>query len=138
VSCTLCNNLRFVVERGEFWTLAINRNQNLLGKSILVLNRHCERVSELTAEGWAGLHPCITRTTVALDNLFAPDQYNLAFLMNLDSHVHLHVVPRYASPREWRGETYTDAHHGSLLGEEERLVSEEALNALAGAMRERL
>ena len=55
--------------------------------------------------------------------------------MNLDAHVHLHVVPRYASAREWRGETYTDPHHGSLFGAEERLVSE---TTLAGAVRERL
>jgi diadenosine tetraphosphate (Ap4A) HIT family hydrolase len=58
--------------------------------------------------------------------------------MNLDVHVHLHVVPRYASPREWRGETYVDTHFGSLFGTEQRLVPEETLNALADAVRERL
>ena len=83
---------------------------------MLVLNRHRERVSGLTASEWAGLHPYIARTTAALDSLFAPDQSNFAFVMNLDSRVHLHVVPRYASAREWRGETYTDRHYGSLFG----------------------
>jgi diadenosine tetraphosphate (Ap4A) HIT family hydrolase len=105
---------------------------------VLVLNGHCKQVSGLTAGEWADLHPCIARTTVALDNLFAPDQYNFAFLMNLDPHVHLHVVPRYASSRTWHGETYADAHYGSLFSKEERLAPEDTMTALAEALRERL
>ena len=127
-----------MVERGALWTLTINRNQNLPGKSVLVLDRHCERVSDLTAEEWADLHPCIARVTAALDDLFAPDAYNFAFLMNLDAHVHLHIVPRYASPREWRGETYDDPHYGSLFGSEERSATEETLDALVDAVKGRL
>ncbi|MDP9479003.1 MAG: HIT family protein [Actinomycetota bacterium] len=134
----MCEGLRHVVERGELWTLALNLNQNLPGRCVLVLNRHCERVSELTAEEWAGLHSYIARVTAALKDLFAPDQYNFAFLMNLDAHVHLHVVPRYASRREWRGETYADPHWGSLFGTEERLATEETLKALADAVKGRL
>jgi len=136
--CGACEGLHHVVERGEIWTLAINRNQNLLGKSMLVLNHHREHVSELTPEEWAALHPYVTRVTAALDGLFAPDRYNLAFLMNLDVHVHLHVVPQNASPREWRGETYVDTHFGSLFGTEQRLVPEETLNALTDTVSERL
>lgn len=138
MNCNLCEGLRHVVERGALWTLALNRNQNLLGKSVLVLNRHRERVPDLTAEEWADLHPYAARATAALDGLFAPDAYNFAFLMNLDAHVHLHVVPRYASPREWRGEAYGDPHYGSLFGTDERLATEETLAALAGAVRGRL
>jgi diadenosine tetraphosphate (Ap4A) HIT family hydrolase len=130
--------LRNVVERGWLWTLALNRNQNLPDKSMLVLNRHCGRVSGLTAHEWAWFHPYIARVTAALDGLFAPDQYTCAFLMNLDAHVHLHVVPRYASPQGWRGETCSDPHYGSLFGREERLATEGPLNALASALRGRL
>lgn len=133
--CNLCDDLRHVVERGEHWTLALNLNQNLPGRSVLVLNRHRESVPEITAEEWNALRPQISRTTAALDDLFAPDLYNFAFLMNLDAHVHLHVVPRYASPREWRGETYVDPHYGSLFGEEQRPVSGDTPDDLAAALR---
>ena len=136
--CNLCENLRHIVERGELWTLALNRNQDLPGKCILVLNRHCERVPDLAAEEWASLHPYTERATSALDTLFAPDLYNFAFLMNFDSHVHLHVVPRYASAVEWRGKTYTDEHYGSLFGRERRQASTEALDELAETLRDRL
>ena len=127
-----------MVERGALWTLAINRNQNLPGKSVLVLDRHCERVSDLTPEEWADLYPYVARVTAALDDLFAPDAYNFAFLMNLDAHVHLHIVPRYATRREWRGETYVDPHYGSLFGPEERLVTDETLDVLVDAVKDRL
>ena len=116
--CNLCNHLHHAVGHGELWTLALNLNQNLPGRSVLVLNRHCERVPEITAEEWTSLGPQIARATAALDGLFAPDLYNFAFLMNFDAHVHLYLVPRYASPREWRGETYEDPHYGELFGEE--------------------
>jgi diadenosine tetraphosphate (Ap4A) HIT family hydrolase len=81
------------------------------------------------------LRPYIGRVTAALDGLFAPDLYNFAFLMNYDAHVHLHVVPRYSSQREWRGGTYTDPHYGSLFGTEQRPASEEALGKLAVALK---
>ena len=136
--CALCERLSYVVERGELWTLAMNLNQNLLGKCVLVLNRHCESVAELTAAEWADLHPQIRRTTKALDGLFQPELYNLAFLMNQDAHVHLHVVPRYSAPREWQGEVYTDPHHGSLFGTEQRRASGDVLRSLAEVLRQAL
>ena len=48
--CGVCEGLHHAVERGEYWTLALNRNQNLLGKSMIVLNRHRESVPELDTE----------------------------------------------------------------------------------------
>jgi diadenosine tetraphosphate (Ap4A) HIT family hydrolase len=130
--------LRNVVECGELWTLAINRNQNLLGKSVLVLNRHCERVTELSAGEWPDLHRCIARVTTALDVLYTPDSYTFAFPMNLDAYVYLHIVPRYASPREWQHRTYADLHHGSLFGTEEQPATEKTLAAIVSAMKGRL
>lgn len=134
----LCERLRHVVERSELWTLALNRNQDLPGEEMLVLNRHCERGPDQTSQEWAFLHPLAKRVTSALGDLFAPDLYNLAFLMNFDAHVHLHVGPRYAYPIEWRGETFREEHYGSLFGNEHRPASEAELDALAEALRNRL
>jgi diadenosine tetraphosphate (Ap4A) HIT family hydrolase len=84
------------------------------------------------------LHPYAERVTSALDGLFAPDLYNLAFLMNFGAHVHLHVIPRYASPVRWRDEMYADEHYGSLFGGEQRPASEGAFDELAETLRSRL
>lgn len=45
----------------------------------------------------------IRKTKGILDSLFRPDHYNYSFLMNLDSPVHLHVIPRYETAREFEG-----------------------------------
>jgi len=71
-----------VVEGGPTWTIAVNLNQNLLGKTMIVLNRRCRSVTDLTPAEWTDLHAQIRRLRVALHSLFEPDQYNYAFLMN--------------------------------------------------------
>src|SRR5215469_18818072 len=69
-----------LVERGDLWTIAVNRNQDLLGKTMIVLNRACEAVTDLEQEEWLDLHRQIGRLVEVLDVLFHPDLYNFAFL----------------------------------------------------------
>ncbi len=123
---------------GPLWTLAVNRNQNLIGKTMLVANRRVEAVTALHRDEWLDLHRQISRVTTALDHLFQPEQYNHAFLMNADAQVHLHVVPRYRAERTWHGHTFTDPHYGELCGNEQRLLPAADLTALAAAIRARL
>lgn len=94
-----------VIERGQHWTIATNLNQNLIGRLIVVAARDVDSVTALSPGELQDLHRHMGRTRVALDALFQPDQYNYAFLMNQDAQVHVHVVPRYAQPRQWAGET---------------------------------
>lgn len=91
-----------VGEAGEGWTLAVNLNQNLMGRCLLVLDRPCERVTAVTPAEWAALRGAIAGAEAALGEVLGPDHLNLSFLMNVDRQVHLHVVPRYALPRVWR------------------------------------
>ncbi len=111
--CALCDpGLEPVIAESEHWKLVLNkRNQNLLGKCLLALRRHEEAVTELTAEEWADLRIEAARTTDALRSAFEPDHFNYAFLQNLDRHVHLHVLPRYAESREFSGEVFEDGRY---------------------------
>ena len=127
-----------VVEDGELWTIAVNRNQNLLGKAMLVLRRPCTAVSQLELDEWASLHPQLRRVVGALTALHRPDQFNFAFLMNQDAHVHLHVLPRYATPRHWNGHRFDDPHWGEAPGHEQRIVPADALARLASEIRAHL
>jgi diadenosine tetraphosphate (Ap4A) HIT family hydrolase len=127
-----------VVERGGRWTIAVNRNQNLLGKTMLVLERPCESVADLTDDEWHDVHRQLRRACRALDELFQPDLYNHAFLMNQDRQVHLHIVPRYRSSRDWDGETFTDEHWGTLFGTEQRIMPGAQLARLTTAIRAHL
>jgi hypothetical protein len=44
-----------VIEERPSWTLAVNRNQALLGKTMLVLRRRCETVIDIA--GRVGVAP---------------------------------------------------------------------------------
>jgi diadenosine tetraphosphate (Ap4A) HIT family hydrolase len=127
-----------VVEEGELWTIAVNRNQNLLGKAMLVLRRRCTAVSQLEPDEWTSLHPQLCRLVDALTALYRPDQFNFAFLMNQDAQVHLHVMPRYATPRRWNGHRFDDLHWGEAPGHEQRIVRADALARLANEIRAHL
>jgi diadenosine tetraphosphate (Ap4A) HIT family hydrolase len=60
------------------------------------------------------------------------------FLMNLDRHVHLHVVPRYRTARTYAGEVFDDPDYGSLATTPARRMTDEWLNRLVGDLRKAL
>lgn len=127
-----------VIEERPLWRLAVNRNQDLLGKSMVVLRRDCTAVIDVLPSEWESLHAELRRLVPALRRIFQPDQFNFAFLMNLDAQVHLHVIPRYATPREWEGAVFNDVHWGSAFGHEQRVLELSSLAALANEMRQEL
>jgi diadenosine tetraphosphate (Ap4A) HIT family hydrolase len=102
--CVLCaHDLSPILADSTAWLLVLNRNQNLVGKSMLVARRHIEAADELTAAEWDDLRVQLRRITAALRQIAQPDHFNNVFLQNQDRHVHLHVIPRYASPRRVAG-----------------------------------
>jgi diadenosine tetraphosphate (Ap4A) HIT family hydrolase len=127
-----------VLREGDIWRVVLNKNQHLLGKTMLVLRREASDVLGVTLEEWGAFTDELRRVRAAVDELFRPDQWNHAFLMNADPQVHCHVVPRYASPREWAGVTFTDPHFGEVFGPEQRLLSPEQLQLLREAIQARL
>ena len=85
-----------VLDEGVYWQVRLHLNQNLLGKLMIVLRRHEERVVALSADVWNALHKQVRLMTTCLRAAFEPDHFNYAFLQNQDRHVHLHIIPRYA------------------------------------------
>ena len=127
-----------IVEQGRSWAIAVNLNQNLIGRLIIVLNREAEAVTAVSPQEWSDLHREVARTRHALDDMFQPDQYNYAFLMNQVAQVHLHVVPRYAEQRTWSGARFEDNYYGELFGREQRILPTDQLARLATEVRSRL
>jgi len=133
-SCSLCGpSLTPVVDDTALWQIRLNYNQNLLGKLLIVLKRHEEQVGKLSAEEWQELHAHVQRATERLRRAFAPDHFNYAFLQNQDRHVHLHVIPRYATARLVAGVRFEDPDypgHYAVPGPDRRLTTA-VLDALA-------
>ena len=124
-----------VIEQGKAWMIVINRNQNLLGKVMLVLSRDCDDVRQLKDDEWLQLHRDIGRVTSALNSLFEPDHYNYSFLMNVDRQVHLNVIPRYEDQRAWRGLTFDDPYFGQAPPTDTRQVPDELLSSIVDSVR---
>jgi len=98
-----------ILRESTFWRIAINRNQDILGKCIVVLRRHEEAVVRLRREEWAELQGEIGWLTQRLQDAFEPDHFNYAFLQNVDRHVHVHVIPRYVEARTLAGRRFDDS-----------------------------
>ena len=133
IECSLCRPGLEALAESEYWRLVINRNQNLLGKCMLVLRRHLETVPDLTVEEWTDLQPELRRANAALTAAFAPDHFNYAFLQNQDRHIHLHIIPRYAEARIFAGIVFDDPDypaHYSVPGPT-RILDKTQLDMLA-------
>ena len=89
-----------------------------------MLKRHEEQVANLSDEEWHELHAHVQGSTERLRRAFAPDHFNYAFLQNQNRHVHLHVIPRYATDRVVLGLRFGDPDypgHYAGPGRERRL-----------------
>jgi diadenosine tetraphosphate (Ap4A) HIT family hydrolase len=135
--CALCTNLTHMLGESENWRLALNRNQNLLGKCVLALRRHSEKVTDLTPAEWAELHIQLRAATEMLSRAFAPDHFNYAFLQNQDRHVHMHIIPRYAGERTFAGLVFTDPDYPDhyAVPMPVRLINAEQMALLADLLR---
>jgi diadenosine tetraphosphate (Ap4A) HIT family hydrolase len=125
-----------VLREARFWRAALNRNQNLLGKTIIVLRRHEEAVTALSAEEWAELQGEVAWVVARLEGAFSPDHVNYAFLQNQDRHVHLHVIPRYRGRRRCGGVEFVDPdypNHYRVPGSDRR-VDAAVLRAIQQAL----
>ena len=142
--CVFCDHLIVptdYVSTWSYWQVIINHSQDYLGKVMLVLLRHETHETDVTSftkaeqvEFWQLL--AVVRK--ALSTFFQPDHFNYAFLMNGDRHVHFHVIPRYATSREFAGLIFTDGQLGEHYQLRDNIVDVKVRQILAEALRAQL
>lgn len=110
--CSLCPPARGIVAESAHWNLVLNDNQATLGRMYFALKRHETDVAALAPDEVLTLWEFAARAKRALGTLFAPDHFNYLFHMNLTPHVHMHIYPRYQTPRVFAGQTFTDTRFG--------------------------
>src|SRR5215216_4908449 len=139
ILCSGCDNFqidpRDLVGTWEHWHVVVNHNQNYLGKVMLVLRRHATDVTALTTDEQAELWRRLGDIKTALLGAFQPDHFNYVFLMNLDAHVHMHIIPRYAAQRQFAGMTFDDGRLGDHYDLGSRIVPIEIRQQIALALR---
>lgn len=109
VPCILCavaaddprvDNLRLYREAGFFVTL--NLYPYNPGHLMIVPERHCLDVRELSEDEVLRIHRLQVMTLGVLDQVYSPGGYNIGYNLGRTSgasidHIHLQIVPRYRS-----------------------------------------
>jgi len=127
------------IHKFRFWTLALHSNQSYLGRAVCYLNTYKEQIIDLTPDEQGELFEIMKRYQTALSKLWQPDWWNYAQQGNVVSHLHLHFVPRYNTPRTFEGMTFTDERWGKNYAPAPALPENKELNekvrlAILGAL----
>src|SRR3990167_10358193 len=113
---------RYLIRDYNYWSVQVHTNQGYLGRCIIWCKR--ENILDL-ADARKGeqeeLFMILEKLKRALKKSFQVDWFNYAFLGNETMHLHGHVVPRYASPREFAGVTFVDERYGHNYQTEKKI-----------------
>jgi diadenosine tetraphosphate (Ap4A) HIT family hydrolase len=113
MACFICDATIPDLASFRHWSISVANEQNYLGKCIVALRRHEEDFLALRADEREEMWQAASAVRDALTRCFAPDRFNYQVLGNSVPHVHMHLTPRYTSPREFAGMTFTDEHWGT-------------------------
>lgn len=94
----------------HYWVLSLRPQQPTLGSMVLSLKRRCDQMGDLTDEETKELSVIFHHTEQTLRKIFNHDKINYLALMMVDSQVHFHIIPRYATPRTFNDKTFTDVN----------------------------
>lgn len=88
----------------KFWKIILAAEQAYLGRTFVVLKRHCATLSELKQEEWLDFIDITKKLESLFKKTFNATMFNWTCLMNNayqenppDPHVHWHFRPRYKS-----------------------------------------
>lgn len=91
------------------WMVLLRPAQPSLGSLVLAATEPALALSALSADAFAVLPRAIRDIEATLGRAFGYDKINYLMLMMVDPHVHYHVIPRYAAPQSFGGQTFVDA-----------------------------
>jgi diadenosine tetraphosphate (Ap4A) HIT family hydrolase len=105
-----------VLKEYEHWVLEVSYRQHTLGSFIIFARREVERISDLEQMEIVTLRYVMRAIEVALTEApeFHPDRFNYWQMGNALHRLHVHGIPRYQTPREFAGKTWTDTTWGSV------------------------
>lgn len=92
------------------WTWSLRPTQPTLCATVLSIRREAAHFSDVTPDELAELATAVKELESRIKAAFTYDKINYLMLMMVDPQVHFHVIPRYATPRDFAGTTWTDAN----------------------------
>ena len=142
--CVFCNRLacddqeHFVLYRGRYWYIILNRYPYNNGHLLLVLSRHLSHLGGCTAEEMQEMGLLLKLMEQALQEAYRPQGINSGYNggesagAGIPEHLHLHMLPRWAGDTNFMttiGETRVmpqtlDQSYALLLPVIQRLAAE--------------
>jgi diadenosine tetraphosphate (Ap4A) HIT family hydrolase len=92
------------------WMVLLRPRQVTLGSLVLACREPATRFGDIPPAAATELGQAVREIEGTLKSLFAYDKINYLMLMMVDPHVHFHVIPRYAGPRQFAGRELKDAN----------------------------
>jgi diadenosine tetraphosphate (Ap4A) HIT family hydrolase len=98
----------------KHWIVSISPRQHKLASFVISAKREIEHIYELDLEEIAEFVRIVKdmEETLCEIPVFAPDRFNYLQLGNKQNHFHYHVIPRYASPRNFHQIEWIDDNYG--------------------------
>lgn len=97
-----------LIKEYQNWVVLLRPQQVTLGSLVLGCKEPAKQFGEVSAAGFAELNRAVADLESALSSAFQFDRINYLMLMMVDPHVHFHVLPRYAEPRDIAGVSFVD------------------------------
>lgn len=104
---------KYKIKDYKYWSISLHPNQGYLGRCVIWCNRKdALDLSDATQEEQSELFIVLNELRSAITKALQPDWLNYAFLGNETRHLHGHVIPRYAKPKEFEGVIFEDKLYG--------------------------
>jgi diadenosine tetraphosphate (Ap4A) HIT family hydrolase len=98
-----------LVAETTHWCILARPQQVTLGALVMAAKSDVHSFQKLTQEAFADMHRATAIIENGLKRFRNYDKMNYLMLMMVDPHVHMHVLPRYATSQEFAGTTFRDA-----------------------------
>jgi len=133
---------RFLIKRYKHWKVLLHSEfyYHYLG-SFYIWSRRTDDVDilEMTKEEQEEFFTVARQVKQAFKKLFKPDRFNYLAMGNVAPHLHVHVIPRYASPRIFNKLKFVDKEWGGPPRSKPHIkVPEEALLKIRDKIKKQL
>ncbi|MDP2665092.1 MAG: HIT domain-containing protein [bacterium] len=119
---------KYLIKDFAHWSVSVHQNQSYLGRCIVWCKREdALDLADATREEREELFAILGQLREATKRAFQADWFNYAFLGNETRHLHGHFIPRYSSPREFEGVTFTDERWGKNYRTDHNFVTPPAV-----------
>lgn len=130
---------QLLIKSYKHWEIYLHENQCYIGRVFALLkdDEHVDDFLAIEGEAREEFFLLGNEVKLALKTLFQPDKMNYAALSNTSSRIHVHLVPRYEKPREFKGKIFTDTRWGKNYAPYDRsfAIDQETLYEIRDALK---